>query len=993
MRVVQSTAAFVVGMLALGAVRAEALDPRRTIADYLLTSWNQREGLPWGPIYALAQTPDGYLWLPTASGLLRFDGVRFAVWQPIYGESMPGAYATALHRARDGSLWVGFIDGRISHIRDGRIVNYTVEDGLVARRVRAFVDAADGDVWVWSDPFGVTRLRDGVWRQMRTDEGAEIEARCLMRDTRERVWVCAHGAAVWDREREQFDRRPVAIPQLDWLVEDAAGRIVGLASDGRMHIVEGTPTDRYAAVRLSGTRVIVNDRHGNMWAASTNGLYRFRNDGAAGPAVVERLGKSEGLSSDVVLSLCEDGEGNLWVGTSNGLNRIREAKLGSIARLERRASVLAVSLLATPDGSVWVGTAGGLTRFEIAGGRPVERETLLPTSTIGSLAHDPGQNRLFIGAFTGFSMLTPSPTPTLAHVSIPQLAQPLAITREATGRLWFADAARGVIRWHPDAASTVAEFGQSSAAFAALADRDGTVWVGYDDGHVLASSPTGTRIYSTRDGLSGAPVRTIYQDRSGAVWIGTDRGLSRYRSGQFTTFTRAHGLPADFVSDLIEDDAGMFWLGTGAGIARVAPAEFDQAIDPPGHRIELTLYDASDGLRGMPAHAGNPGVTRTRDGQLWFLTQNGIAIVDPSRPSEKRPPLPVHIEAIDADDVPMDRSKPLELPARTRDVTIDYTAPDLSAPDRVRFRYRLEGLEDEWRDVGGRRQAFYNNLPPGRYRFRVIASNGDGVWNEVGAAADFRVLPAFYQTRAFQGLVIGLLVLGGWAAHRLRLWQIARRLRAQFETRVAERARIAAELHDTLIQDLAAMNFQAEIIDDQLPLEPEAAKQTLDGLRTSMQRVVSEGRRGMSELRMGLTESHGLAEALSQAAQELRHPNGPSFHVVVQGHPRSLHPLVGDEVYRIAREAVGNAFRHSAARRIDVEVSFTHQDLRVRVHDDGRGISEEVLQAGRPGHFGLHGMRERARQIGATLRVWSRVDVGTEVAVIVPGHSAFQLPD
>ena len=226
----------------------------------------------------------------------------------------------------------------------------------------------------------------------------------------------------------------------------------------------------------------------------------------------------------------------------------------------------------------------------------------------------------------------------------------------------------------------------------------------------------------------------------------------------------------------------------------------------------------------------------------------------------------------------------------------------------------------------------------------------------------------------------------------MRLWQLARGLRAQFETRAADRARIAEELHDTLIQDLAALSLQAEIIDDQLPQEPDAAKHTLETLRARMQRVVSDGRRGMTELHLGVTGGADLGDALSRAAQELRGPNGPSFHVVVQGQPRSLHPLVGDEVYRIAREAMANAFRHAAARRIDVEVSFTSDELRVRVLDDGHGVSDEVVEAGRPGHFGLQGMRTRAKNIGATLNVWSRVDEGTEVALIVPGRSAFQRP-
>jgi len=377
---------------------------------------------------------------------------------------------------------------------------------------------------------------------------------------------------------------------------------------------------------------------------------------------------------------------------------------------------------------------------------------------------------------------------------------------------------------------------------------------------------------------------------------------------------------------------------------------------------------------------------------LWFANGATLQMLDPAHPVANVVPPPVHVEAVVADRKSYAPRDDLRLPPLTHDIEIDYTALSFVVPQKVRFRYKLEGHDSDWQDSGTRRQAFYNELHPGDYKFRVIASNNDGLWNDAGATFTFSVAPAYYQTAWFQAISTSALLLAGWGAHRVRLWQIARRLRAQFETRVADRARIAEELHDTLIQDLAALSLQAEIVDDQLPHEPDAAKQTLETMRTRMHRVVSDGRRGMTELHVGTAASEDLPDALSRAAQELCGPNGPSFHIVVQGEPRSLHPLVGDEVYRIAREAMANAFRHAAARRIDVEVLFATDELRVRVHDDGHGVSDEVIEAGRPGHFGLQGMRKRAKNIGATVKVWSRADVGTEVALIVPGRSAFQRP-
>jgi signal transduction histidine kinase len=433
------------------------------------------------------------------------------------------------------------------------------------------------------------------------------------------------------------------------------------------------------------------------------------------------------------------------------------------------------------------------------------------------------------------------------------------------------------------------------------------------------------------------------------------------------------------------------------GLVQIARPELQRWFEQSDTKVQLRTYDSLDGVE--PGLAPFQAATRSSDGRLWFANGAVLQMLDPAHLAANVVPPPVQVEAVLADPrgpagyrTRYGPQNGLRLPPLTRDIEIDYTALSFVVPQKVRFRYKLDGYDSTWHEPGTRRQAFYSALRPGDYRFRVIASNNDGVWNETGATFTFSVASAYYQTAWFQAISGCALLVAVLGLHRVRLWQIARRLRAQIETRAADRERIAEELHDTLIQDLAALSLQAEVADDQLPYEPDAAKHTLVTLRARMQRVVSDGRRGMTRLHVGVTGGDDLVAALSRAAQDLRGPNGPSCHVVVQGEPRALHPLVGDEVYRIAREAMANAFRHAAAHRIDVEVSFMSDELRVRVHDDGRGVSDDVVQAGRPGHFGLQGMRKRAKQIGATLRVWSRVDEGTEVALIVPGRSAFQRP-
>jgi signal transduction histidine kinase len=485
-------------------------------------------------------------------------------------------------------------------------------------------------------------------------------------------------------------------------------------------------------------------------------------------------------------------------------------------------------------------------------------------------------------------------------------------------------------------------------------------------------------------------VNQLIVNADGAVLGATADGLIGWREGKQQMLTVQNGLPCNGVNTLIADHQGALWLYLQCGLVEIAGAELQRWWTHPDLRVQLRTYDAFDGVE--PGLAPFQGAARSPDGRLWFVNDTGLQMLDPANPLVNGVPPPVHVEEVIADRARYEPRDNLQLPPLTGDIEIDYTALSFRVPQKVRFRYKLEGHDATWQEPGTRRQAFYSGLRPRDYRFRVIASNNDGLWNETGATLTFSVAPAYYQTAWFRGISAGALLLAGWGAYRARLFAVARRLRAQFETRAADRARIAEELHDTLIQDLAALSLQAEVADDQLPAEPDAAKHTLLSLRVRMQRVVSDGRRGMMALHLGVTGSADLADALSRAAQEFRGPNAPPFHVVVQGKPRPLHPLVGDEVYRIAREAIANAFRHAAAHQIDVEVSFTSDELRVRVHDDGRGVSEEVIETGRPGHFGLPGMRKRAKQIGATLKVWSRVGEGTEVAVIVPGRSAFAVP-
>jgi signal transduction histidine kinase len=446
----------------------------------------------------------------------------------------------------------------------------------------------------------------------------------------------------------------------------------------------------------------------------------------------------------------------------------------------------------------------------------------------------------------------------------------------------------------------------------------------------------------------------------------------------------------------VEDDSHSFWLYTACGLVRIARSELDAWAADPKRIIQSTTFDSSDGvrLRAIAVSEYTPRVAKASDGKLWFLPFDGVNIIDPRHiPFNKLPP-PVHIEEITADRKTYETSSDLRLPALIRDLEISYTALSLLAPEKIRFRVKLEGYDHDWKDMGNDRRAFYTNLAPRNYRFRVMASNNSGVWNEAGDAFDFSIKPAYYQTTWFQAscatAFLGLL----WALYRYRLHQIAQEFNARLEERVNERTRIARELHDTLLQSFQGLMLRFQVAHEELPGHPAQARKTLENALDQAAQAITEGRDAVQGLRSSTVETSDLARAIGALGEELAGDETTSKRVEsfvdVEGTPRDIHPILRDEIYRIGGEALRNAFRHAKARRIEVTVAYGERQFRLRVRDDGRGISREVLEKqGRAGHWGLAGMRERAELIGGQLEIWSQQESGTQVELSIPASLAY----
>jgi signal transduction histidine kinase len=522
---------------------------------------------------------------------------------------------------------------------------------------------------------------------------------------------------------------------------------------------------------------------------------------------------------------------------------------------------------------------------------------------------------------------------------------------------------------------------------ALFGDAAGRVWLGFD-GEVAVYENDRFHRYSAADGLPHGRIRSISSDHRGRVWFGSEGGLSRFDGRRFATLTKENGLPGAAVSGIVEDDDGFYWIAGVLGIIRTSPREVEKALQSSTYRMQSLFLDTTDGLPGLPNPGAFPAAIKTPDGKLWFATTDGIAVVDPRRLPMNAVPPRVLIHTVTADNRSFAISPELHLRPKVRNVEIGFAALSLSVPERVLFRYKLEGYDDEWRGPVTDRSASYTNLPPRDYRFRVIACNNDGVWNETGATLAFSIDPAFYQTAPF-----GLLCLAAaagilLAAIRWRMRLMAARLAAQFQQRLEERTRIAQDLHDTLLQGFISASLQLSLANRELT-EDSKAKPIVAEVLELMRTVIEEGRSAVRGMRLTQADTNDLEKSFSRIRVETVAEGPVDFRVLVEGPEQRLHALVRDDVYRIGREAIINAFRHSGAANVEVELRYSDRNLRLFVRDDGCGIEPQILRDGRAGHWGLSGMRETAERIGAKLRLQSRLGEGTEVELTVPAEIAF----
>lgn len=971
---------------------AIALDRSVDVSQLAHTAWSARDGSFRGSILSIGQTSDGYLWLGTGFGLLRFDGVRFLEWQPRKGDSLPRTILKVFG-SRDGSLWIGGIG--LARLKDGKIKNYPELDGVA---VFAIVEDHSGTIWAGGLRRPNTRLcsinNDQV--QCDGDDGKFAESvRSLYEDTTGNLWVGA-STGLW----RWSPGPPKLYPNQDTtaataIITDANGRLL-MASQREMRTLTNEGKNRTYPLRFNNSQVqpqaLLKDESNGIWIGTlAQGIVHVHS------GKMDSYTHTDGLSGDFVFDLFEDHEGNIWVATIQGLDRFHEIAVPTISAKQGLSNNYVMSVLAGRDESLWVATRDGLNQIKDGEITTYRKKQGLPDNLVSSIFQD-HRGRILASTNTanGLAWLRDG------HFvrSVAPGENVFSIAEDAAGSFWLCDREIGLIHLRPNGKHTETiswdKVGGSPAVSVAVDPARGGLWLASSHGDLWHFKNGQIRErYASRDGLGEGEVRDVQVDTDGAVWISTQIGLSRLKDGKLSTLNSKNGLPCDTVHWKREDKDHAIWLYTACGLVRLAPSELVMWIKQPNHQVKFTLYDNSDGVENASINGYyTPYVANASDGRIFFATQEGLALINTRNlPSNKLLP-PVHIEQLTADGKDYPTSTPVTLPPHVRNIRLDYTALSLANPQKVQFRYKLEGYDKDWNGPIKERQATYTNLRPGDYRFRVVASNNSGIWNESGTALDLKVMPAFYQTNWFLILCLGTTGFLAWQVYRWRVRQVTSRLALQLEVRLFERTRIARELHDTLLQSFHGLLLRFQTVNDLLPTRPDEAKKGLVSAIDQAAEAITEGRDAVQGLRLSTLEANDLAIAIRAIGEELAadqgNRNSADFQVEMEGTPRNLHPILRDDVYRIAAEALRNAFRHAQAQRIEVEIRYDEQQFRLRVRDDGKGMDAKALVGqGRTKHWGLHGMQERAKLVGGRLDVWSEIGSGTEIELNVPASSAY----
>ena len=746
-----------------------------------------------------------------------------------------------------------------------------------------------------------------------------------------------------------------------------------------------TPTFDGSKVTVFSLRF---DSDGNLWVGTaSDGVFRVHGD------AVDHYERTKGLSGDYVRAFFEGRGGIVWVATNNGIDQFHDPRVTTFSTLEGLGSDNAVGLLASRDGTIWVANGESLDHIVNGSVSSIRYKHGLPGQQVSSLLEDRAGN-LWVGVDDALYLLKDGSFRRLPELNHERLGLVVGLVEDSDGNIWAecSGSTRKLVRIRDFKVQE--EFSPPHVPMGRIAaDTQGGIWIGTRSAELVLFRNGDLQRFPVNPDSKSPFANQVVAQPDGTVLAAFDDGLVGLRQGRVQRMTTKNGLPCDEVMSFIQDKGKRWWLNTQCGVVEFSDQELERWWANPAAVIQTRLHDVLDGVRPSARPPFNSSAS-SPDGRVWFVNSGVVQMLDPSRLSQKALPAVTYIESITIDRKELAATDNLRFPPHPRDLQIDYTSPSFTIPQKVKFRYRLDPVDHDWHDAGTRRQAFYTDLPPGKYSFRVVACNSDGVWNEQGDSLEFSVAPAYYQTNWFHALCAVLVLALVWAIYQIRVRQLRHDFTLTLEARVGERTSLARELHDTLLQSFHGLMLRFAIVSQLLPERPVEAKEQLDSAMDRAAKAIAEGRDAVQGLRDSTVQTNDLARAINtlgeELATELADCGTSAFCVTVEGEARDLHPILRDEIYRIAGEALRNAFRHAHARHIEVEIRYDNQQFRLRVRDDGKGMDSRVLSGQGPGgHYGLSGMRERAKLIGGKLVVWSEVDSGTEVDLSIAAGTAY----
>jgi signal transduction histidine kinase/ligand-binding sensor domain-containing protein len=998
------------------AVSASGADPTRTISQYLHDSWGINDGFPEGTVTAIAQTSDGYLWIGTKKGLVRFDGFSFHHFAQANPDPiLIGPVRSLLVDAGD-NLWILLENTQLFRYRNGsfELIRGEVENGTTAIARGNAGSVLLSSILVGTLTYSANQLRT-LSPTLLADAGGAADGGTSDQRSPLRGW----SPVMMPDRQPPLTLLVLSMAQTDdgkiWLGTERRGLFY--FEKGRTSSASGGHDDTKincllplqsselwvgtskGVLRWNGTELtlagvppsfrnlevfsIVRDRDSNIWVGTSRGLFRYNANG------VSLLSPHE--ATGAVTALFEDREGNIWFGGTRRLERLRDSAFVTYSLPNLKSQGMG-PLLVDSSGRTWVAPIQGGLRWLKGEKSGVVTADGLAEDVVYSIA-GAGKDDIWVGRQQGglthlqysgdsFTAKTYTEADGLAQNRV------YAVYQSRDGTIWSGTLNSGVSELkNGHFTNYTTTSGLAANTISSIAEGvDGTMWFGTPKG-VSVMSQKGWRTYTRRDGLPSEDVNCLLQDSSRILWLGTAEGLAYMNDGQVHV---PRGVPESLRAPIVgieEDKNGGLWIATSDHVLSVPR---DKLLSGVLQAVDVREYDQADGLESTEGVKRSRSVVSDSSARIWFSLGSGLSVVDPSRVNDNSVPALPHIEAITADNNTVNLAASVQIPPSPRRVAFEYTGLSLAEPGRIRFRYFLEGFDSGWSQPVAAREAVYTNLGPRSYRFRLIASSREGQWNGPETAIVLNVAPAYYQTYWFRLSCAAVFVALLWAGYQMRVHQLRRQFNMILEERVGERTRIARELHDTLLQSFHGLLMRFQAVSNEL--DEGEPKQERDDTIDRAARAITEGRDAVQGLRSSIVESNDLAEALANLGKELTADDSrsPEFTMQVEGAQERLHPLLRDEVYRTAGEALRNAFRHANARRIEVEIRYDERQFRLRVRDDGKGMDPTLLVGnGRAGHFGLRGMRERAERAGGTLTVWSELESGTEVELSIPAAHAY----